>query len=70
MTPRTIEKIILKDGWYFERQVGSHRHYRHRVKRGKVTIPFHHKPKDLPKKVLASIFRQAQLDLNEYLHGT
>ena len=39
--PREMEKIILADGWIFQAQVGSHRHYIHPSKSGKVTIPFH-----------------------------
>lgn len=45
--PREMEKIILADGWIFQAQVGSHRHYIHPSKSGKVTIPFH--CKDIPK---------------------
>ena len=41
--PREMEKIILADGWIFQAQVGSHRHYIHPSKSGKVTIPFHSK---------------------------
>lgn len=67
MTPRTIEQIILKDGWYFVRQVGSHKNYKHDIKQGKVTIPFHSRPKDIDKKTLGSIFKQAQLDKTKYL---
>lgn len=36
-----LEKMLLKDGWLFVKQVGSHRHYKHPSKPGKVTIPFH-----------------------------
>ena len=49
----------LKDGWYFESQEGSHRHYKHPVKPGKVTIPFH--TKELTKFVENSILKQAGL---------
>lgn len=55
--PREIEKEILADGWIFKEQVGSHRHYTHPSKPGKVTIPFHNK--DLPKGTENSIRRQA-----------
>lgn len=47
LKPREMEKIILADGWIFKSQEGSHRHYVHPTKPGKVTIPFH--AKDLPK---------------------
>lgn len=61
MTPKEIEKIIKKDGWYWIDTQGSHRHYKHPTKPGKVTIPFHDKPKDLARKTLSSIMKQAGL---------
>ena len=57
--PRDMEKIILADGWVFKSQEGSHRHYIHPVKPGKVTIPFH--AKDLPKGTERAILKQAGL---------
>jgi predicted RNA binding protein YcfA (HicA-like mRNA interferase family) len=57
--PREMETEILADGWVFKNQVGSHRHYIHPIKPGKVTIPFH--CKDLPKKTENSIRKQAGL---------
>lgn len=57
--PREMEKIILADGWRFKSQEGSHRHYYHPTKPGKVTIPFHNK--DLTKGVEISILKQAGL---------
>ena len=47
MTPAEIEKIIKKDGWRLVAVEGSHHQYKHPTKKGKVTIPFHKKPKDL-----------------------
>ena len=35
---RDIIAEVVADGWLFERQVGSHRHYKHLTKPGKVTI--------------------------------
>lgn len=58
--PREMEKIIMKDGWIFKSQVGSHRHYVHPKKPGKVTIPFH--SRELNKIVEKSIRKQAGLD--------
>lgn len=57
--PTEMEKIILADGWVFKDQTGSHRHYVHPTKKGKVTIPFH--GKDLPKGTENSILKQAGL---------
>lgn len=59
--PKDMEKLILKDGWIFKSQTGSHKHYIHPEKPGKVTIPFH--TKDLPKGTENSIKKQAGLDL-------
>ena len=33
--------IIEADGWYFARQKGSHKQYKHPLKKGIVTIPDH-----------------------------
>lgn len=57
LKPKDMEKLILADGWIFKNQEGSHRHYVHPSKTGKVTIPFH--PGDLNKKVENSIKKQA-----------
>ena len=59
MTAREIEKEIRKDGWYFVRQVGSHRQFKHPTKSRKVTIPQH--TGDLDRKTVESIRRQAGL---------
>ena len=58
-TPKEMERILLKDGWYKVGQRGSHRQYEHPTKSGKVTIPFH--TKDLSKKIEHKILVQAQL---------
>lgn len=54
-----LEKLLLKDEWYFVKQVGSHRHYKHPQKPGKVTIPFH--SGDVDKGTAHSIIQQAGL---------
>lgn len=56
---REIEKIILADGWYFKNAKGSHNHYKHPKKPGKVTIPNH--GGDLDKKTVDSILKRAGL---------
>lgn len=61
MKPLEMEKIVLKDGWFRIKSAdGSHRQYKHPVKKGKVTIPWH-VGKDLKIKVVNSIYKQAQL---------
>ena len=57
--PREMEREILDDGWVFKSQEGSHRHYVHPTKPGKVTVPFH--SKELSKIVEKSIRKQAGL---------
>lgn len=57
--PREMERIIQQDGWVFKAQTGSHRHYTHPTKPGKVTIPFH--SGDIPRKTELSILKQAGL---------
>ena len=59
MTAKEIEKEIIKDGWYLDRQVGSHKHFKHPSKAGKVTIPQH--KGDLDKGTVNSIRKQAGL---------
>jgi predicted RNA binding protein YcfA (HicA-like mRNA interferase family) len=58
-TPKEMERRILADGWIFKSQEGSHRHYVHPSKPGKVTIPFHNK--DIPKGTENAILKQAGL---------
>ncbi len=60
MTTREIIRIIEADGWYFHSQTGSHAHYKHPVKPGRVTVPMHGS-KDLSKGDVHSILKQAGL---------
>ena len=57
--PKELEKIIRADGWVFKSQNGSHKHYIHPTKSGKVTIPFHNR--DLSRQTELSILKQAKL---------
>ena len=60
MKVREIIRLIELDGWRLFEQHGSHRQFKHLVKRGRVTVPG--KPNDgLHPKTLASILQQAQL---------
>lgn len=65
MKVRDVIRLLAGDGWVQVAQKGSHRQFKHPVKKGRVTVagsPGH----DVPKGTLASILRQAQLeDLNE-----
>ncbi len=57
---KTIE-IIEADGWFEVRQKGSHRQYKHPLKKGLVTIPIHRMSNDISKGVEKSILKQAQI---------
>lgn len=58
-TAKEMESIIKKDGWYqVKSNNGSHRQYKHKRKKGKVTIPWH---KTLKKATADSILKQAGL---------
>ncbi len=65
MTAQEIEQVIRGYGWYLVRIHGSHHHYKHPTKKGCVTIPFHTQPKDLPKKTISSILKQADIKKSE-----
>lgn len=60
--PKDMERILLADGWILKNQVGSHRHYIHPYKSGKVTVPFH--SKDIRKGTERSILKQAGIQIN------
>ena len=53
--------IIEADGWYFARQKGSHKQYKHPLKKGIVTIPDHGKNDELEHFLVNSILKQAGL---------
>lgn len=39
MKTKELIKIIENDGWYLVRTRGSHRQYKHSIKKGLVTVP-------------------------------
>jgi len=58
---RDVIKLVEEDGWYYTKTTGSHRHYKHPIKRGKVTIPGH--PSDeMNPSVFNSVLKQAQIN--------
>ena len=59
MTFKEADKMVRNDGWELKNIKGSHYHYEHDIKPGKVTIPCHRG--DLPKRVENSIKKQAGL---------
>jgi len=60
MKYRDILKMVEKDGWRLVSQEGSHRQFRHPVKRGRVTIAGHPSKEAAPG-TLNSILKQAGL---------
>lgn len=59
MTALQIERLLLADGWYCVGTKGSHKHFKHPTKPGKVTVPQHRG--DLDIKTANSILKQAGL---------
>lgn len=60
MKVRDVIKLIENDGWYLSRTKGSHRQFKHNVKKGIVTIAG--KPnEELSPGTLNSIIKQAGL---------
>ena len=51
--------MLLKDGWFLIDIKGSHYQYKHKNKKGKITIPMHRG--DLALKTANSILKQAGL---------
>jgi len=61
---RDILKMLRRDGWWLDRQKGSHRQFRHATKTGTVTVNGH--PQDtLSHKLVGSILNQAGLQTED-----
>jgi len=64
MKVREVIKLIEEDGWRLVKTRGSHRHFKHPTKPGKVTVAG--KPSvDVPPGTLNSILKQAGLKEGE-----
>jgi predicted RNA binding protein YcfA (HicA-like mRNA interferase family) len=61
LRPREVVAALLKAGFVFYRQKGSHAHYRKGTLT--VTVPMH--ARDLGRGTLASILRQARMTIDE-----
>ena len=57
---RAVIRRLEADGWFLARTRGSHRQYKHRSKKGLVTVPGH-EGDDLAPGTLNSILKQAGL---------
>ena len=62
MKARDAIKLIETDGWYLVRQKGSHKQYKHKTKKGLVTIAAHKMSDEIAPGTLNSIFKQAQIE--------
>ncbi len=60
MKAKDVIKMVKSDGWFLDRQRGSHKIFKHLTKTGIVTIPDHGN-KDIPIGTLQSILKQAGL---------
>ena len=60
ISSREVIKRLRKEKWKLVHVVGSHHHYKHPNKPGRVTVP--HPKKDLRRQTLLSICRQAGWD--------
>ena len=58
-TAKELIKILEKDGWELIGVNGSHYKFKHSIKPGHVTIPFH--KKDIKKGTANSVLKQAGL---------
>lgn len=56
---REVISMLRNDGWYLCSSEGSHHHYKHPTKKGKVTVK--HPCKDIPPTTLKSIAIQSGL---------
>ena len=56
---REVIKMLETDGWYHVKTVGSHHHFKHPTKPGKVTVK--HPVNNIPIETLKSIERQSGL---------
>lgn len=59
MTSKDLMRLLKKDGWYLDRVVGSHHHFKHPFKKGLVTVV--HPKKDMKIKTIQSALKQAGL---------
>ncbi|MCA9995388.1 MAG: type II toxin-antitoxin system HicA family toxin [Anaerolineales bacterium] len=57
MNSRDIIAKLKADGWVLVHTRGSHYHFKHPTKSGRVTVP--HPKRDLPIGTIRSIYRQA-----------
>ena len=59
MNAREVIRILADDGWRKVSQTGSHAHYKHAAKPGKIQIAVH--SGDMAEGTLRSIFKKADI---------
>ena len=60
MTTKEIIRQLKQNGWYEKNQKGSHQHFIHKTKKGKITVPKH--SGDIPIGTAKAILKQAGLN--------
>ncbi|NEN22906.1 addiction module toxin, HicA family [Cryomorpha ignava] len=60
MNSKELEKRVIAIDWFFDRQKGSHKIFKHPTIEGFLVIPFHGS-KDIPIGTLNSILKKAGL---------
>jgi predicted RNA binding protein YcfA (HicA-like mRNA interferase family) len=53
-------KMIRNDGWFEDRQRGSHKIFKHKIKAGTLSVPYH-KGKEVPTGTANSFLKKAGL---------
>lgn len=61
LRPKQVVKLLKAQGFVEIRQVGSHLHLFHPIHKPRATVPMHNK--DLKRKTLQSILKQANIKL-------
>jgi predicted RNA binding protein YcfA (HicA-like mRNA interferase family) len=61
MSSREVIQRLREDGWYEVAHEGSHKQFKHGMKKGRVTVP--HPVRDIPIGTLRSIEKQANIRL-------
>ena len=59
MSSSDVIRLLIDDGWLLDSTKGSHHHFKHPEKKGKVTVP--HPKTDLPQGTVNAILKQAGL---------
>jgi len=66
VTPREVIRALERAGFFVHHQTGSHVQLKHRTRPElRLTVPFH--SRDLPRAVIRSIIRQAEMSVEEFI---